>query len=50
MRWVSEVDLGTGPFCWEIYQGKEGRLLATSESFYLPGSSGTSQQIDVVLP
>ena len=38
--WVSKIGLGTRPFHWEIYQGKEGRLLATSKSFYLLGSSG----------
>jgi hypothetical protein len=37
--WVAQRDFGTGPFRWVIYEGQGGRLLATSESFYLPASA-----------
>lgn len=37
--WVAQRDFGTGPFRWVIYEGEGGRLLATSESFYLPAAA-----------
>jgi hypothetical protein len=37
--WVAQRDFGTGPFRWVIYEGQGGKLLATSESFYLPDSA-----------
>jgi hypothetical protein len=37
--WVAQRDFGTGPFRWVIYEGQGGRLLATSEPFYLPDSA-----------
>ena len=34
--WVGGSDRGKGPFRWEVYQERDGLLLATSESFNLP--------------
>jgi hypothetical protein len=48
--WVARHDLGTGPFRWLIYQGKESRLLAASEPFYLPDSGGAIKQVEVAIP
>lgn len=47
--WVAKSDLGKGPFRWVVYWRKEGKLLATSESFYLPGTVGEIVRIEVVL-
>ncbi len=45
--WVAEEDLGRGPFRWLVYKGEEGKLLATSEPFYLPDSSGGAVTVEV---
>jgi hypothetical protein len=47
--WVSEADLGKGPFRWMVYHGKEGFPIATSESFLLPSSAGTTSLISISL-
>ena len=52
--WAAEDNLGSGPFRWAIYRGEgggtgRGRLLATSEPFYLPGSTGATATVDVSL-
>jgi hypothetical protein len=47
--WVARHDLGTGPFRWLIYQGKESRLLGASEPFYLPDSGGAIKQVEVAV-
>ena len=47
--WAAEDTLGSGPFRWAIYRARGGRLLATSESFYLPGSTGATATVDVPL-
>lgn len=45
--WVAEEDLGRGPFRWLVYNGEGGELLATSEPFYLPDSSGRAVTVEV---
>jgi len=45
--WVAKSGLGTGPFRWLVYQSKGGRLLATSEPFYLPGFKGGTVMVEV---
>ena len=47
--WAAEDDLGTGPFRWAVYRATGGRLLATSEPFYLPGSTGATATVDMSL-
>ena len=47
--WVAEDDLGSGPFRWVVYRARGGRPLATSEPFYLPGSTGATMAISVSL-
>jgi hypothetical protein len=49
MWWVAQRDFGKGPFRWAIYQGQGGELLATSESFYLPGSANELVRVEVSL-
>jgi len=47
--WVGKDDLGRGPFRWVVYRNQGGPILVISESFYLPGASGTSVNVDVDL-
>ena len=47
--WVGKADLGTGPFRWLIYQSQKGKLLAQSQPFYLPHSSGETVKVEVSL-
>lgn len=47
--WVGGEHMGKGPFRWLVYQGKDGRLLATSESFDLPSINGALLVVEVVL-
>jgi hypothetical protein len=47
--WVAQGDLGSGPFRWQVYQSRTGRLLGTSEPFDLPGSSGATATVEVTL-
>lgn len=47
MWWVEAKDLGTGPFRWAIYQGQNGPLLASSESFHLPHRAGEILRVEV---
>ncbi len=49
MWWLAPDLFGKGPFRWLVYQGDRVRLLATSASFYLPGSAGEEQQVEVSL-
>ena len=45
--WVAPEDLATGPFRWQLLAGEEGEVLAVSQPFYLPASSG--QQVVVYI-
>lgn len=47
--WVAVRDLGTGAFRWRVTQGQEGELLSVSEPFDLPGSTGATATIKVLL-
>jgi hypothetical protein len=47
--WVAAKDFGMGPFRWVVYQGRKDRLLATSDSFYLPDSAGENVRVRVSL-
>jgi hypothetical protein len=47
--WVAPRDFGKGPFRWQIYQSRGGRLLANSPSFSLPRHTGETVRVDVVL-
>ena len=47
--WVAEADFGKGPFRWAVYQGRGGKLLAQSESFYLPQFAGETVRIEISL-
>jgi hypothetical protein len=47
--WVAEEHLGLGQFRWAVYLSPGGRLLATSEPFYLPGSPGDTVTVEVLL-
>jgi hypothetical protein len=45
--WVAAKDLGKGPFRWQVYRCENGKLLATSAPFYLPGSQGRVEESQV---
>jgi hypothetical protein len=47
--WIGKADMGTGPFRWLIYSSYQGKLLATSSPFYLPGLAGQTVQVEVSL-
>lgn len=47
--WVTEADFDKGPFRWVVYQGRGGGLLARSELFYLPHSTGEIVRVEVSL-
>lgn len=47
--WVGEADLGKGPFRWLVFRGETGKLLGTSEAFYLPVSGGDAVQVKVLI-
>jgi hypothetical protein len=49
MWWLAPNLFGKGPFRWLVYQGDRARLLATSASFYLPGSVNEERQVEVSL-
>jgi hypothetical protein len=46
---VSPNDLGKGPFRWTIYRGPAGKLLAHTQSFYLPHATGQTTTVSVTL-
>jgi hypothetical protein len=47
--WVAQSDLGTGPFRWIVRRGFGGDLLAGSESFHLPVTSGETTLVEVLI-
>jgi len=47
--WVAPQDMRTGPFRWVVYEQRDGEILATSESFYLPASPRSQKIIEAVL-
>jgi hypothetical protein len=46
---VAAKDFGTGPFRWVVTQGKNGRPLATSALFNLPGVANETMRIEILL-
>jgi hypothetical protein len=49
MWWLAPDLFGKGPFRWLVYQGQRGKLLASSDPFYLPDSAGAKLQVEVSL-
>ena len=50
MWWLAPDLFGKGPFRWLVYQSPGGdKLLATSDSFYLPNSAGEKLRVEVSL-
>ena len=47
--WATNEHLGTGPFRWLVYEGENGRLMKTSEAFYLPDEAGDVVTVRVEL-
>jgi hypothetical protein len=47
--WVAQADFGKGPFRWAVYQGQGGKLLVTSEAFYLPDSADAMVKVELSL-
>lgn len=48
--WWLPADLfGAGPFRWLVYAQPEGALLATSEAFHLPDSTGRVEIVTVII-
>jgi len=50
MWWLAPDLFGKGPFRWLVYQSTRGdKLLATSDSFYLPDAEGKKLRVEVSL-
>ncbi len=50
MWWLAPNLFGKGPFLWLVYQRPKGdKLLATSDSFYLPDAAGKKVWVEVSL-
>jgi len=50
MWWLASDLFGKGPFRWLVYQSTRGeKLLAASESFYLPDAEGEKLWVEVSL-
>jgi hypothetical protein len=47
--WLADAQLGTGPYRWQVFAVDDGRLLVTSEQFYLPSKSGDLMALDMML-
>jgi hypothetical protein len=47
--WLAPDLFGKGPFRWLVYQGERGKLLATSDSFYLPDAEMEELWVEVSL-
>jgi hypothetical protein len=47
--WVYEPNLGQGPFRWLVYEERDGRLIAASDSFYLPEHINQQSTIEISL-
>jgi hypothetical protein len=45
--WLAPDLFGKGPFRWLVYQGERGKLVATSDSFYLPEAEGEKLWVEV---
>ncbi len=47
--WLADVHLGTGPYRWQVYERDNGRLLNTSDPFYLPSNGGDFMAVEMML-
>ena len=47
--WLADVHLGTGPYRWQVFEMDNGRLLTSSEQFYLPAKGGDLMAVDMML-
>jgi hypothetical protein len=47
--YVAPEHFDAGPFRWVVYRGADGEVLATSESFNLPGGHGQVVRVRVLL-
>ncbi|GJM40153.1 MAG: hypothetical protein DHS20C20_04350 [Ardenticatenaceae bacterium] len=47
--WFADDRLGTGPYRWQVFVVENGRLLITSDQFYLPSKSGDLMSLDLML-
>lgn len=47
--WLADMYLGTGPYRWQVLTQADGRLLATSDEFYLPSKGGDLMAVEIML-
>lgn len=47
--WLADMYLGTGPYRWQVLTQADGRLLATSDEFYLPSKGGDLMAVEMML-
>jgi hypothetical protein len=48
--YVGEELMGEGPFRWQVFEHREGALLATSQPFDLPSDRGHKLEVSMTLP
>ncbi len=47
--WLTDVHLGSGPYRWQLFERSNGRLLTTSDLFYLPSTGGDLMAVDLMI-
>jgi len=47
--WLADAHLGTGPYRWQVMVREDGRLLTTSDQFYLPSKGGDLLTVEMML-
>ncbi|VAW43360.1 hypothetical protein MNBD_CHLOROFLEXI01-2721 [hydrothermal vent metagenome] len=47
--WLADAHLGTGPYRWQIVERSNGRLLTTSDPFYMPSKGGDLMAVDIMV-
>ncbi len=47
--WLADAHLGTGPYRWQVLVREDGRILATSDQFYLPSKGGDLLTVEMML-
>ncbi len=47
--WLDASNFGTGPFRWRVFAQKDGTLLATSDSFYLPENANSTLPVPLTV-
>lgn len=47
--WLADDYLGSGPYRWQLFERSNGRLLTTSDPFYMPSIGGDLMAVDMMI-